>query len=113
MRKVYHAEKSFSGIALAVIMGVGIAGTLFAIIPFSHMIAKPKSVVQLTSAKTVDLPPPVEAEAAPPPPEPEKKEEAPPDLKLADEPQKMRFSTDIETVGGNRGRQWRRVQRSR
>jgi protein TonB len=103
MRKVYHAEKSFSGVALAVIMGVGIAGTLFAIIPFSHMIAKPRSVVQLTSAKTVDLPPPVEAEATPPPSEPEKKEEAPPELKLADEPQKMKFSTDIETVGGSGG----------
>ena len=103
MRKVYHAESSFSGVAMAVILGVGIAGTLFAIIPFSHVIAKPKSLIQLTSAHTAPPPPVVETEATPPPPEPEKKEEAPPELKLADEPRKMKFSADIESVGGAGG----------
>lgn len=103
MRKVYQNHKSGTGVAMAVIIGTGIAGILFAIIPFSHVIAKPKSLVQLTTAKTVDLPPPVETDAPPPPPEPEKKEEAPPELKLADEPQKMQFSAEIESAGGGGG----------
>ena len=103
MRKVYHAEKSRTGVALAVVIGVGVAGVLFAIIPFSHVIATPKSMVQLTSAKTVDLPPPVDQEAPPPPPPPDKPEEKPPELALAADPQKMTFNTDIESVDGAGG----------
>ena len=103
MRKVYQEEKSRTGVAMAVIIGVGVAGSLFAIIPFSHIIAKPKSLVQLTSARTVDLPPPVEQEAPPPPPPPDKPDEKPPELVLSAEPQKMSFSTDIESVGGEGG----------
>lgn len=103
MRKVYTTEKSRTGVAMSVIIGVGVAGALFAIIPFSHVIATPKSMVQLTSAKTVDLPPPVDQEAPPPPPPPDKPEEKPPELALAAEPQKMTFNTDIESVDGAGG----------
>jgi protein TonB len=103
MRKVYQAEKSSTGIALAVLLGVAITAALFAIIPFSHLVAKPKSLVQLTSAKTAEVPPKVDNEPPPPAPEPEKKEEAPPELKLAEAPQQITINADLEIATGSGG----------
>lgn len=100
MRKVYQTEKSATGLAMAVLIGVGISAALFAIIPFSHLVAKPRSLVQLTTAKTIEAPPKVDNEPPPPAPEPEKKEEAPPELKLVDAPQQIVISTEFESVGG-------------
>lgn len=103
MRKVYQQEKSKTGLAMAVLLGVGIAGVLFAIIPFSHLVAKPKSLVQLHTAKTIDVPPKEDNEPPPPAPEPEKKEEAPPELKLAEAPQQIAISAEFEVAIGGGG----------
>lgn len=88
---------------MAVLLGVGITGVLFGIIPFSHIIAKPKSLVQLTSAKLADLPPPAKADEPPPTPEPEKEKEAPPELKLDAPPQQIAISADLEVATGTGG----------
>jgi len=103
MRKVYQVEKKSAGLAMALLLGVGVTAVLFGIIPFSHIIAKPKSLVQLTSAKTVEVPPKVDNEPPPPAPEPEKKEEAPPELKLADAPQQIAINADLEVAAGTGG----------
>jgi periplasmic protein TonB len=61
-------------------------------------------LIQLTSAKVADLPPPVENEPPPPAPELEKEEETPPELKLAEVPQQIALSADLEiAVGGGGG----------
>jgi protein TonB len=104
MRKVYQTEKSATGLAMALLVGVGVTGVLFSVIPFSHLVAKPKSLVQLTSAKTIEAPPKAENEPPPPAPEPEKKEEAPPELKLAEAPQQIAISAELEVaIGGGGG----------
>ncbi len=104
MRKVYQKETSLVGIAIAVMLGVLVTVVLFVIIPFSHLVAKPKSLVQLTSAKTADVPPKVDNEPPPPAPEPEKKEETPPELKLTEAPQQIAISADLEVaIGGGGG----------
>ncbi len=103
MRKVYHTEKSLSGVAMAVILGVGITGVLFGIIPFSHIIAKPKSLVQLRTATTTDLPPQAENDPPPPVAEPEKPAEAPPELQLTEAPQAVPLSADLEIATGGGG----------
>ncbi|HTD65955.1 MAG TPA: energy transducer TonB [Candidatus Limnocylindria bacterium] len=103
MRKVYHAEKSSTGLVLAVFLGAGVTAVLFGIIPFSHIIAKPSSLVQLRQASTADLPPPVANEPPPMIAEPEKKEEAPPELKLADAPPQIALSADLEVATGTGG----------
>lgn len=103
MRKVYQNEKSRTGLAVALFMGVGITGILFGIIPFSHIIAKPPSLVQLRSVSTADLPQPTENELPPVVAEPEKKEEVPPELKLADAPQQIALSADLEVAVGSGG----------
>lgn len=103
MRKVYQKESNLTGIVMAIMLGVVVTCLLFGIIPFSHMIAKPKSLVQLTSAKTIEAPPKEDNEPPPPEPEPEKKEEAPPELKLVDAPQKISFSTELEFSPGTGG----------
>src|SRR6266508_4178777 len=103
MRKVYHTEKNSTGLVTALIAGVGITAVLFGTIPFTHMISKPPSVVQLVRATTADLPPPVEAEAPPPPPEAEKPPEAPPEVKLAEAPQQIQLSADLDVVVGTGG----------
>ncbi len=104
MRKVYQKETSLAGVAVAVMLGVLVTAVLFGIIPFSHLVAKPKSLVQLTTAKTAEVPPKVDNEPAPPAPEPEKKEETPPELKLAEAPQQIAISADLEVaIGGGGG----------
>jgi periplasmic protein TonB len=103
MRKVYHNEKSRTGLAVALFVGVGITAILFGIIPFSHIIAKPRSLVQLRSVSTADLPAPTENELPPVVTEPEKKEETPPELKLADAPQQIALSADLEVAVGSGG----------
>lgn len=103
MRKVYHQEKSSTGMIGALILGVGLAGILFCTIPFTHMISKPPSVVQLVRASTADLPPPKENEPPPAAPEPDKPQEAPPELKLADAPQQVALSADLEVATGTGG----------
>jgi hypothetical protein len=103
MRKVYHTEKNATGVIAALMLGVGLTGILFGIIPFTHMISKPPSVVQLVRASTADLPPPKESEPPPAAPEPEKPQEAPPELKLADVPQQIALSADLEVATGTGG----------
>jgi periplasmic protein TonB len=103
MRKVYQKESNLAGIVVAIMLGAAVTCVLFGIIPFSHMIAKPKSLVQLTSAKTIETPPKVENEPPAPEPEPEKKEEAPPELKLVDAPQKIVLSAMLEFSPGTGG----------
>lgn len=88
---------------MAVLLGVGITGILFCIIPFSHLVAKPKSLIQLTSAKTIEAPPKAENEPPPPAPEPEKKDEAPPDLKLNDAPEQIAINAVLEVTPGGGG----------
>src|SRR5688572_23757445 len=103
MRKVYHKEKNVTAIAMAVFLGVGVTAVLFGILPFSHVIAKPRSLVQLRSVNAADLPPPVEAEAPPTVTEPEKKEEVPPELKLNEAPQQIALNADLEVAVGSGG----------
>ena len=103
MRKVYHIEKSSTGMITAVVLAVGLTALLFCIIPFSHMISKPPSVVQLVKAGTVEMPPVAENEAPPPPPEDEKPPEAPPEVKLAEVTQQIALSADLDVAVGTGG----------
>ena len=88
---------------VALLLGAGVTAVLFGIIPFSHIIAKPSSVLELRKASIADVPPPVEEKEAPPPPEAEKPPEAPPPPKLADAPQQIALSADLDVAVGSGG----------
>ncbi|HMJ67011.1 MAG TPA: TonB family protein [Candidatus Binatia bacterium] len=103
MRKVYQNKRDLLGLPIAVTIGVGMAATIFCIIPFSHMVNKPSRVLELRKSSAVDLPPPVEDKAPPPPPEPDKPPEAPPEPKLADAQQQIPLSADLEVAMGSGG----------
>ena len=103
MRKVYQSEKSTRGLAVAVLMAVGLTGLLFATLPFTHMIAKPTRTLELRKTSAADLPPPVEPEAPPPPPEADKPPEAPPEPKLAEMPQQIPLTADLDVATGSGG----------
>jgi periplasmic protein TonB len=85
MRKVYHNERSFTGLMVALLLGVGVTAVLFGILPFSHIIAKPKAALEIRKASAVDVPPPVEQEAQPETPQEEKAEEKQAEPQLAAE----------------------------
>src|SRR6185436_5690275 len=103
MRKVYQNESNFARLPVAIIFGVGFTGVLFGFIPFAHRVANPQRTLELRTARAVDLPPPVENEPLPPPPEAEKPPEAPPEPQLADAPQKIPLSADLEVAMGSGG----------
>ncbi|MCI0536786.1 MAG: energy transducer TonB, partial [Verrucomicrobiales bacterium] len=102
MRKVYHAEPSSLHVAVSVAFSVGLTAILFGIIPFAHRIAKPERSLELRKTGAADLPPPVEEETTPPP-EAEKPPEAPPEPTLAETPQQIPLSADLEVAAGAGG----------
>jgi protein TonB len=103
MRKVYHSEKSSVGLMTAVIFSVGLTGCLFGIIPFAHQIARPERSLELRKTSAVEQTPEVEEQAPPPQVEEEKPPEAPPEPLLADTPQQIPLSADLEVAVGSGG----------
>ena len=103
MRKVYHTEKSSVGLMTAVIFSVGLTGCLFGIIPFAHQIAKPERSLELRNTSAIEQAPEVEEQAPPPQVEEEKPPEAPPEPLLADTPQQIPLSADLEVAVGAGG----------
>ena len=104
MRKVYQHEKKSGGLAIALLAGLGITGVVFGILPFSHIIAKPKGALDIRMASIAELPPPVEPDKPPeaPPEEKPEQKEAEPQL-AAETPQAIPLSASLETVGGAGG----------
>ncbi len=103
MRKVYHTKRNSVGLPVAVGISACLAAIIFCIIPFSHLVNKPGRTLELRKTSAVDLPPPVEEQAPPPPPEKEKHEAAPPEPQLADTPQQIPLSADLEVAMGSGG----------
>jgi len=104
MRKVYHVEKSSLGVAMAVIFATGLTLVLFVTLPFAHRIAVPKRGLELRKTSAADLPPPPQEEIQDtPPPEEEKPPEALTEPQLADAPQQVPLSADLEVAMGSGG----------
>jgi periplasmic protein TonB len=103
MRKVYQNEKSSTGFAMAVFFAVGLTAILFATLPFAHRIARSERSLELRKTSATDLPPPEKDETPPPPVEENKPPEAPPEPQLADVPQQIPLSADLEVAAGSGG----------
>ena len=103
MRKVYQTPGQGAGLAAAIAIGAGLAGLLFCILPFSHLMNKPTHTVELRKTGTIDTPPPPEDETPPPIKEMEKPPESPPEPQLADAPQQIPISADLEVAAGSGG----------
>lgn len=102
MRHVYSNASDGGRLALAVICAVGITATLFGIIPFSHVMARPSKTLELRKTSVADLPPPPE-ETPPPPPEEQKQRDdvAPPTLgDDAPPPAPLMADLDVAVGGG-------------
>jgi periplasmic protein TonB len=103
MRKVYQTKNNFTGLSAAVGIAAGMTAVIFCIIPFSHIVNKPGQTFEIVKSSAVDLPPPAEEKAPPPPEEVEKPPEAPPEPQLADAPQQIPLSADLEVATGSGG----------
>ena len=88
---------------MAVAAGATIAAVIFCVLPFSHMVNKPSRTLELRKTSAADLPPPAEEQAPPPPPEAVKAPEAPPEPQLADTPQQIPLSADLDVAVGSGG----------
>jgi periplasmic protein TonB len=103
MRKVYQPEKRTLPIAMAVLMGVGVTGVLFGILPFTHIIATPSRTLELRKAAVADLPPPPQEETPPPQEEEKNVEDVKPQLADAPPQQNLNLSVDLELAVGTGG----------
>lgn len=104
MRKVYQTPGSGPGLAAGIAIGCGLAGLLFCILPFSHLVNKPQSTVELRKAGTIELPPPEPDEVTPPPQvEEQRPPEATPEPQLAETHQAVPLSADLEVASGSGG----------
>ncbi len=99
MRKVYQNEKNSAGFAVALLCSVGLTAVLFGVIPFAHRIAKSERTLELRKTSAADLPPPVE-DTPPPQVEEVKPPEAAPEPQLAEAPQQIPLSADLEVATG-------------
>ncbi|MCC7376579.1 MAG: TonB family protein [Verrucomicrobiales bacterium] len=79
MRKVFQPSHGATNVLASLSIAAGMTALIFAVIPFSHVVAKPSRVLELRKTSVTDLPPP-QAEEPPTPPEQETKAEdiAPP-----------------------------------
>lgn len=102
MRKVYHNESSTTGMLAAVIFALGFTALLFGLIPFAHRINKPERTLELRKTGAVDLPPQNE-EVPPPTVEEQKPPEASQEPQLAEAPQAVPLSADLEVAMGAGG----------
>ena len=104
MRKVYHSEKSPMGLMARGHFRRRRHGDAFrhpSVCASDRQTgAQPRTAQNQTA---IDLPPPVEEPEAPPPPEEEKPPEAPPEPQLAETPQQIPLSADLEVAIGSGG----------
>jgi protein TonB len=103
MRKVYQPPGGSGGVALSVALAVGITATLFGIIPFSHVIAKPSRTLELRKTSVADLPPPPEEQPPPPPEQEAKAEEVAPPTMGDDSPPPAPLMADLDVAVGAGG----------
>jgi periplasmic protein TonB len=103
MRKVYHHEKSGTGLALAVFFAVGFTALLFGFIPFAHRINKPQRTLELVKTGAVELPQPKDEMTPPPQVEEEKPKETAPEPQLAEAAQQIPMTADLEVAVGSGG----------
>ena len=103
MRKVYEPKSSSAGLPAAIAAGATFTAILFCVLPFSHMINKPTHTLELRKTSASDLPPPVTEDTPPPAPEAEKPPEAAPEPQLAETPQQVPLSADLEVAAGTGG----------
>lgn len=104
MRKVYHTERPFAGWLISLASSVGLTVLLFGSLPFAHRIASPERSLELRRISAAELPPPPEEPPqASPPTESEPPPPAPPAPRLADTPQQIPLSADLEVALGSGG----------
>src|SRR5438552_10676266 len=97
MRKVYHVQKSSLGLTVSILFSLGVTASIFCVIPFTHIIAKPGRSLELRKTSAADVTPPQDEKLEAPPPEPEKpKEETPPEPQLAEAQQQIAITADLD-----------------
>ncbi len=102
MRKVYQNESNTSGMLAAITFSVAFTALLFGIIPFAHRINKPEQTLELRKTSSVDLPPPIE-ETQTPQVEQQKPLDSAAEPQLAETPQSIPLSADLEVAMGAGG----------
>jgi protein TonB len=103
MRKVYHNENTSVGLPVVLAFALGLTAILFCTLPFSHLVAKPGRNLELRKTSAADLPPPVEQDPPPPPPQTEPPPEPPPVPQLAESPQQIPLTADLDVALGSGG----------
>jgi len=103
MRKVYQSSGSNRGLLISVVASVATTFSIFLILPFTHIVARPERTLELRKASAVDLPPPVEEEPPPPPQAEAKAEDAPPPPAMEDSPQQVPLMADLDVAVGGGG----------
>ena len=101
MRRVYQSpapSKSPAALALGLALGL----IVFGILPFTTAVSTARSKQLYLSRVDVAPPPPQTFEPPPPPPEPEKEEEPPPP-KLAETPQQLNLTANLDLAVGSGG----------
>lgn len=103
MRKVYQHEKSSFALPMALGASLFVTAAVFLLIPFSHLAHAPKRTLELRKTSAVDLPPPADEPFIPPVMEAEAPPEAPPEPQLAEAPQQIPLSADLDVAVGSGG----------
>ena len=96
MRKVYQHSESQRGVWIAMATSVVMTFSIFLVLPFTHVVARPERTLELRKASVADIPPPAEEEPPPPPEQEKPQEDTPPPPSLADTPQQVPVMADLE-----------------
>jgi periplasmic protein TonB len=103
MRRVYQPPKFNRNWGPAILAGLGLTAFVFGVLPFTTAMSAARQKQLLLRQADIAAPPPVtDAEPPPPPPEPEEKPPEPPP-QLAEAPQNIPMSADLDVAVGSGG----------
>ncbi len=104
MRSVFHPPKSDTGWVRSVVLGIGLLGFVFGILPFTTAVSTSRQRQLMVTRVDVAAPPPVSEIADVPPPPPDEKEPEPEPPQLADAPEApMNLSVSLDLAVGSGG----------
>ncbi|MBN9693796.1 MAG: energy transducer TonB [Verrucomicrobia bacterium] len=103
MRRIYRAPEFDQGWGLPLLGALVLAGFVFVILPFTTAMSASRSRQLMLTRAEVAAPVPEERETPPPPPEEKPEDQPEPEPQLADTPQSIPLSADLDLAVGSGG----------
>lgn len=103
MRRVYQAPNFNQGWGPSILGALALTALVFAVLPFTTAVSTARNRQLMLTKAEIAAPIPQQQQAEPPPPEEEPEEKQEPEPQLAETPQQLPLSADLDVAVGSGG----------